>query len=109
MFFEDSRSRELGISTGINKEEEESHGEEGSQKAQIFAELRQRRQKRNAPLQKGHRKKRPWRQGRKGQKPQAGDSHWPFEGPQEGKEGPEKTDDKTQILSISFEMGVQSA
>jgi hypothetical protein len=109
MFFEDSRSRELGISTGINKEEEEIHGEEGSQKAQIFAELRQRRQKRNAPLQKGHRKKRPWRQGRKGQKPQAGDSHWPFEGPQEGKEGPEKTDDKTQILSISFEMGVQSA
>jgi hypothetical protein len=85
-----------------------SYGQEGSQKAQIFAELGQRRQKRNAPQQKGHRKKRPWWQGRKGQKPQASDSHWPFEGPQEGKEGPEKTDDNTQILSNSFREGASN-
>jgi hypothetical protein len=35
-------------------------------------------------------------------------SHRPFEGPQEGKEGPEKTNDKTQILSNSFREGASN-
>ena len=39
-------------------------------------------------------------QGRKSQKPQTGDSHRPFKGPQEGQEGPEKTNDKTQDVSV---------
>jgi hypothetical protein len=73
-----------------------THGEEGSEEerlveeAQIFAQLRQRRGERNAPLEEGDCKKRTRRKGRQGEEPKAGHHYRLVQSSQEGEKSPEK-------------------
>jgi hypothetical protein len=72
----------------------ETHGKENKEEASHLEELGLGRQERNATVQEGDRQKRPWRKGRQGQKQEAGNRDWPFQGPQKGQESPQEKEVK---------------
>src|SRR5579872_5806321 len=87
------RTRQLGTLTAALASfllGDAKDGPQGEEEAEVFEGFWQGRRKRDAALQEGHRQKRPRRQGRQGQEPQAGHRHRPLQGAQEGQEGTQK-------------------